>query len=271
MAIKGTMKHYSGLIGTFDYDEDIFKVVKHSSECNMDRLIYIGPIEDGINIEIPKGCDTLTDTFKGKEFLCKHVSFGFNDVKYTSNIFMDCVFGGSITTMNVSKISYFDAMFEGATFIDGFSFPWDFRIPRYANYNYMFCGIKASIPFIIKGIENVLTGDCDGTLCKIEGLKHLHPGYDLSEDTYWDEDIIKYFSEKGPNFRGSNTKGTTTTFRKEESIGEIGVCCDSAFKVLYQGTGRTLNEVIAIMKDEGWEYRDIIKSELKILGDLVWE
>lgn len=66
-------------------------------------------------------------------------------------------------------------------------------------------------------------------------------------------------------------KGTTTTFRKEESIGEIDVCCDSVFKNLYQGTGKTLNEVIAIMKDKGYEYRDIIKSELKILGDLTWD
>lgn len=270
MAVSGTMKSYSGLIGEFEYDDDLFKVVDCSSECEIDKLIYIGPIEDGINIEIPKGCHTLIDTFRDKEFLCKHVSFRFNDVKYTRNIFMNCVFGGSITTMDVSKILYFDSMFEGATFRSGFFFPWDFCIPSYANYDNMFCGIKADIPlFPIRGIENVLTGNHDGTLCKIKGLEYHYPGYDLTEDTYWDEGIIQYFSVGGSDSRKTGAEPDNKVSSSKEDVKRIS--CDQEFEYLYKGTGRTLNEVITLMKSAGWDFKDIIKSELKILGDLTWD
>ena len=38
------------------------------------------------------------------------------------------------------------------------------------------------------------------------------------------------------------------------------------------GTGRTLNEVITAMRhDNLFEYKDIVKTALSILGDLTWD
>lgn len=42
--------------------------------------------------------------------------------------------------------------------------------------------------------------------------------------------------------------------------------------MLYMGTGRTLNEVITAMRhDNLFEYKDIVKTALSILGGLTWD
>lgn len=64
------IKHYDGVLGTFDYDDEMFEVVEDpggTKYCSTpEYLHYIG---DGSRIELPDGCINTSRMFEGYKML----------------------------------------------------------------------------------------------------------------------------------------------------------------------------------------------------------
>ena len=51
------IRHYDGVLGTFDYDDEMFEVVYHEGlNPACDSVEYLHYIGDGSKIELPDGC-----------------------------------------------------------------------------------------------------------------------------------------------------------------------------------------------------------------------
>ena len=114
------IKHYKGILGEFDYDDEEFKIVE------LDDTSYIHYIGKGLSVDLPKGCINTSKMFTK----CKlpegfHLGdFGTSNVKDMRYMFASCnlpkefTLGDKFNTSNVKNMKH---MFYECEFSDVFS------------------------------------------------------------------------------------------------------------------------------------------------------
>lgn len=111
------LRHYKGLLGEFDYHDDVFRV--ETKHCK-DALCYIG---NDKAVSLPKGCANTRYMFAGRELpegFSLHESFDTSDVIDMTGMFYNSIlpegfsFGPNFNTGNVVDMT---GMFEGCSTI----------------------------------------------------------------------------------------------------------------------------------------------------------
>lgn len=294
-----------GQKGTFDYDDDVFTIkweklkrkqpIKLSDPIYSIYLKYIGPSSGykEIYVEIPKGCVDISKMFSGIKWGNCILHVKLNDAKYADGLFKDCLFtkGFSLgSSFNTSNLITFNEMFENTIFNEDFYFPEDFIIPdacfvkenliKGSTLRGMFNHAIIPEHTYIKGVDRIIKDVFPDVFNGLKVYDRKSGEVYLSTKFGGDEDPEEDWNPLVPKYLGTSYKYCTNVEeflldlkKKFGYIPKSGVyTCDETFKMLYMGTGRTLNEVITAMRhDNLFEYKDIIKVAIRILGDLTWD
>lgn len=135
------IKHYSGKIGTFDYDDEMFEICKFSNNseylCFKDN--YVGPID------LPKGIIDCSYMFQDArlEEGCYLRDFDTSDVIDMHSMFENCLIEDGFTlgeNFNTSNVKDMSSMFAGCDAYDNKSFTLGnkFNTSNVKNMNDMF-------------------------------------------------------------------------------------------------------------------------------------
>ena len=124
------IKHYNGVLGTFDYDDEMFEVTEDSNGAEYfgapEYLHYVGD-GDGDSVVLPEGCINTNRMF----YNCKlPKDFNLGDNFDTSNVRkMNCMFAGCALPKGFTLGDKFDTssaedmshMFAGCQMPEGFN------------------------------------------------------------------------------------------------------------------------------------------------------
>ena len=103
------MKHYEGVLGSFDYDAAQFKVTREP-RSNSEYLKYIGKENDGSKIVIPNGVVDAYRMFDGSSI--NSMPEIPASVKYGAKMFRKCTNLNKVDTFPENIVNWKD-MFEG--------------------------------------------------------------------------------------------------------------------------------------------------------------
>lgn len=88
------IKHYDGVLGMFNYDDEMFEVVEDSDDTvNQGTPEYLHYIGNGYSVELPNGCINTNRMFYGcwlSEGFSLGESFNTSSVVDTDSMFCDC-------------------------------------------------------------------------------------------------------------------------------------------------------------------------------------
>ena len=200
------IKHYSGKIGTFDYDDEMFEICEFSNnkEYLCFRNDYIGLID------LPKGIIDCSHMFQDAciEKGCYFRNFDTSDVINMHSMFENCLIEDGFTlgeNFNTSNVKDMSCMFAGCDAYNNKSFTLGnkFNTSNVENMNDMFgCSI---------------IDDIGGALaCRMPENFNLGNNFNTSNVKYMDSMFAGFIMPKnfsfGDNFDTSNVKNLNYMF-----------------------------------------------------------
>ena len=136
------MKHYEGKLGVFDYDENIWVIIKERIASLLD--VDVLQLKEGYKgkISLPKGINSCYNMFFKKDLTgCWFEDFDTSDVEDMHRMFRKCTIPEGFSLgdkFDTSKVKDMDWMFEGCEMPKGFSLGNKFNTSSVVHMNHMF-------------------------------------------------------------------------------------------------------------------------------------